>query len=100
MLSTQGGGIRQEGGIMTLSLTLVDENTASTASNIAPVGGSLYYALPAPAGFWLPATECFANREPCDWNDDACNSAPCSTTSGSAPDWTPSACKAPVVVQS
>ena len=87
------------GGTTTMSLTLVSGNTAQTSANIHPTGGLLYYRLPTPPGYWLPNSDCVANREPCERWNSACKSASCSTTSGTAPNWTPENCKSPLVVQ-
>ena len=64
------------------------------------VGGTLYYALPTLAGYWLPNSDCVANREPCESWNSACKAAPCSTTAGSSSNsWIPTSCKAPLVIQ-
>ena len=69
-------------------------------ANIQPVGGLLYYLLPVPPGYWLPNSECVANREPCPTWDIQCLATPCSTTSGTEGNsWTPTNCMAPLVVQ-
>ena len=64
------------------------------------VAGTLYYALPTLAGYWLPNSDCVANREPCESWNSACKAAPCSTTAGSLSNsWIPTSCKAPLVIQ-
>ena len=98
----QGGGLFLAGGTTTLTRTLIYGNAAPTGANIQPSGGLLYYALPVPAGHWLPNSDCVANRLPCDPGPpagDACRNADCHLKSGSAPDWTPTNCKAPIEIQ-
>ena len=82
-----------------MTSTLVYSNNDT---NVNPAGGVIYYALPAPPGYWLPNSECLVNRLPCNTGapGDACRAAPCSTTAGtSANSWTPSPCKAPSFIQ-
>ena len=84
-----------------MTTTIVRDNIAAAGINIHPIGGFLYYQLPVPPGYWLPNSDCVANREPCETWNTACRNAPwCSLTSGSASnDWTPTPCKPPLVVQ-
>ena len=98
----QGGGMYVQGGTTTMTTTLLHSNTLfnGEASNIEPVGGLLYYQLPTVPGYWLPNSDCVANREPCEQWNTACKSALCSSTSGtSANSWMPTNCKAPLNVQ-
>ena len=100
---TPGGGIGMEDGALTMSQTLVHDNTALGGfGNIVLRGGRLVYRLPAPPGYWLPSTSCVANRAPCDSGraDDLCRSTPCSTVSGNMTNgWTPLNCPAPLAGQ-
>ena len=44
---------------------LIRDNSAPTGANVQPEGGALYYSLPTPPGYWLPNSDCVANRQPC-----------------------------------
>ena len=98
-----GGGIANYGGSVTMSRTLVSGNIARSGSNISPVAGLTYYTLPTPPGYWLPNSDCVANRGPCPMSGpgfEHCDAALCSVTSGTASNsWTPTHCPAPVFIQ-
>ena len=93
-----------DGGTTTMTTTHIFDNTALTkGANIMPVAGLFYYKLPTPPGFWLPNSECVANREACPQGGagNDCRATPCSTLSGTVDnEWTPTPCMAPVFVQS
>lgn len=38
-------------------------------------GGTAYYLLPAPAGYWLPNGRCEVFREACDEDDATCEAS-------------------------
>ena len=85
-----------------MTATLVERNTAGTGANVDAEAGLLYYLLPTPPGYWLPNSDCTANRVACPAgpSGDACRAANCSTTSGAAASgWTPTHCQPPLVVQ-
>jgi len=94
--SSVSGGLLVERGVTTMSTTLLWNNTAPIGANINVTAGLLYYARPTPPGYWLPTTDCVANRKPCS----QCKSVSCSTTSGTAENnWTPHPCMAPLAIQ-
>lgn len=108
--SQYGGGMHITGGKTTMTTTLLHGNTQSNGetSNIEPTGGLLYYQLPTPPGYWLPNSDCVANRAPCGsltttTKRNACNSAvlsgECSKSGTSDNDWTPTSCNVPLNVQ-
>ena len=110
-----GGGVSVLGGtVIFASHTLLNDNDAQTGANIQPLAGSVYYRLPTAAGYWLPNSECLANRQACDPNaegvvDETClaTRAACSLLSGRPPLWQPQVpydntvfrCTAPTPVQ-
>ena len=59
---TSGELVMQDG-------TALDGNAGST---MEIYGGTAMYALPTPAGRWLPAVACKVIREPCERTDFAC----------------------------
>ena len=101
-----GGGLGIDGGTATLTATLIRDNSAPTGANVQPAGGILYYALPTPAGYWLPNADCVASRLPCVRGDVNCTTAVASgicATAGTSTDspnaWTPSNCMPPLAFQ-
>ena len=82
-----------------MSTTFLTGNAAPDGANIQPIGGIIYYRLPTPPGYWLPNSDCVANRLPCESWNTACKNVNCHLLSGSAPDWTPTNCKAPIAIQ-
>ena len=97
----QGGGLAIGSGSTTLTRTLIYGNAAPTGANIQPSGGVLYYALPVPAGHWLPNSDCVANRLPCGESDYPCkNEKDCNLRSGNDTNaWRPGDCEEPIAIQ-
>ena len=51
---------------------LRDDNVATLGPGYYFTGGTAYYLLPAPAGYWLPNGRCEVFREPCLETDETC----------------------------
>ena len=47
-----------EGGVVTMTVTLISDNEAPVGANIQPIAGLIYYRLPTVAGHWLPNADC------------------------------------------
>lgn len=114
-----GGGLSVNGGLVTVSTTLISDNVVlgvgAVGANVLPLTGQLYYKLPLPPGYWLPNAACNANREPCpDDSTEDCKECEvtrnkCAVTAGSSADsWRPSVsvgcavnqqCMPPIFVQ-
>ena len=73
----QGGGLHIWG-TATLTKTTVYSNTAPTGANLyLSAGSTTTYELPAPPGYWVPASKCEVWREAtsCGLYDTACKNA-------------------------
>eukprot|EP00964_Phaeocystis_antarctica_P004990 scaffold2717_cov67-Phaeocystis_antarctica.AAC.4 len=56
--------------------TLTNNRASTEGANIyLGAGSTTTYVLPAPPGYWVPATKCDVWREACDRGDSACQAA-------------------------
>ena len=60
----EGGGLHIAG-TATLTNTHVHDNLASLGGSNLYLAGVTTYMLPAPPGYWVPATKCEVWRKPC-----------------------------------
>ena len=72
----QGGGAYVSGTLtMTTSRLKTNQATAEGANLYLAAGSTTTYVLPAPPGYWAPATKCEVWREACGRSDSACRAA-------------------------
>ena len=67
MVWQKGGGVCVRGGTLTMATSKLEDNRATAeATNLyLDAGSTTTYVLPAPPGFWVPATKCEVWREAC-----------------------------------
>ena len=72
----QGGGVSVYG-TLTMASSRLKANLADAegANLYLGTGSTTTYVLPAPPGYWVPATKCEVLREACGGNDDVCKAA-------------------------
>ena len=59
-----------------MTTSQLEDNRAAEGANLyLDAGSTTTYVLPAPPGYWVPATKCEVWREACDEYDDTCKAA-------------------------
>jgi hypothetical protein len=72
----QGGGVFVDGTLtMTTSRLEANRGFVQGANLYLGAGSTTTYVLPAPPGYWVPATRCEVWREACPSSDRACQAA-------------------------
>ena len=72
----QGGGAHVSGTLTMATSTLMDNRASTEGANLyLDAGSTTTYVLPAPPGYWVPATRCEVWRKACDRGDTACEDA-------------------------
>ena len=71
----QGGAAYIAGSATFTDSKTYDNAASSGATFYSSAGSSIVYLLPAPPGYWVPASECKVYREACGQSDTACLSA-------------------------
>ena len=72
----QGGGVFVGGTLIMVTSMLMANRANKEGTNLyLGAGSTTTYVLPAPPGYWVPATRCEVWREACDRGDSACQAA-------------------------
>eukprot|EP00964_Phaeocystis_antarctica_P009335 scaffold5059_cov72-Phaeocystis_antarctica.AAC.4 len=81
----QGGGVHVTGTLTMATSTLMANRAINKegANLYLGAGSTTTYVLPAPPGYWVPATRCEVWREACDRGDSACQAAAASCKANS-----------------
>ena len=71
----QGGAVSSAGTMVMHTCRLTANTSPQGATLFLTVGSTTTYVLPAPPGYWVPATTCEVWRKACDTGDTSCDQA-------------------------
>lgn len=95
----QGGAVYSLGTMVMYTCKLTANTAPKGATLFLEVGSTTTYVLPAPPGYWVPATTCEVWRKACSNDDTSCNQAREECSMSASTNDTDSACQPILFVQ-